>query len=317
MGRVEIRRATSDDLDLLMSLVERLESELPRPPYPGDPPDVDRAKVERMVGDGVALIAYEDGEAVAYVLVRYGDHGPTTAYVSDLWVDPAWRGRGIGHELLRRVGGEALARGSTHLVLDVDSRNRQAIAFCERLGFEESAKILHVGIERFLQEREPPAESIGALHAQSDDAAAVERVVAQYLPRLVRGASAQVERGHAWTTVRIEPFDREVLRKLGAELSYRFGVTVLLTLEEGAVVRYMIHDRGRMVDEYLSVPEYFGPLPPGDALALRANATVVSRLTGASPALVRAATPNADRPSDLPPADELYVRIAEVMGLQP
>ena len=53
-------------------------------------------------------------------------------------------------------------------------------------------------------------------------------------------------------------------------------------------MRFVIHDQGRMVDEYLSVPDYFGPLPPGDALALRANPTVVSRLTGAEPSRVRA-----------------------------
>ena len=300
-----------------MSLVQRLESELPRPPYAEYPPEVERARVERIVDGGVALIAYEDGEAVGYVLARYGDHGPTTVHVSDLWVDPAARRRGIGHELLRRVGSEALTRGSTHLVFEVDSRNRQAIAFSERLGLEEAVKILRVGIERFLEEPDRPAESIGALHVQNDDAPAVERAVAECLPRIVRGASSQVEPGRAWTTVRIAPFDRDVLRKLGTELSHRFGVTVLLTLEEGAVVRYVIHDRGRMVDEYLSVPEYFGPLPPGDASALRANPTIVSRLTGASPASVRAAAPNGHKPSDLPPADELYVQIAEVLGLEP
>ena len=309
---MNIRTARSEDLDLLMSLVERRESELPRPPYPQNPPDVGE-----IVGEGVALIADEDGEAVGYVLARYGDRGPTTVFVADLWVDPAARGRGVGRELLRRVGGEALARGSTHLLLAVDSRNRQAIAFSEHLGFEEGAKLLHLGLERLLRERERAAESIGALHVQSDDAPAVERRVAEYLPRLNRGASSQVDPGHAWTAVRIAPFDRDLLRKLGQELSHRFGVTLLLTLEEGAVVRFVIHDRGRMVDEYLSVPEYFGPLPPGDASALRANPTVVSRLTGASPALVRAAAPNGDRPGDLPPADELYVRLAEVLGLQP
>ena len=87
------------------------------------------------------------------------------------------------------------------------------------------------------------------------------------------------------------------------ELSYRFGVTVVLALEHGAVVRFVIHDRGRMVDEYLSVPEYFGPLPPGDALALRANPTVVSRLTGAEPSRVRAVARNAASPGELPPAE--------------
>jgi GNAT superfamily N-acetyltransferase len=300
-----------------MSLVERLESELPDLPYPEDPAEFERAKVERMVKDGVALIAEEDGNAVGYLLARYGDHGPTTVYVSDLWVDPALRKGGIGRELLRSASEAATMRGSTHVVLDVASTNRDAIAFYQHLGFEEAARILRVPVETLLRKPELPGESSGALHVQSDDAQAVERVVSDYLPRLMRDGSAAIERSRTWTAVRLEPFDRDVLRRLGAELSYRFGVTVLLTLEAGAVVRFVIHDRGRMVDEYLSVPEYFGALPPGDALALRANPTVVSRLTGALPARVRAVARTATGADELPPASELYVQIAELMGLQP
>jgi hypothetical protein len=33
-------------------------------------------------------------------------------------------------------------------------------------------------------------------------------------------------------------------------------------------VRYALFDRGGAVDEYASVPEYRGPLPPGDVVAL-------------------------------------------------
>ena len=93
------------------------------------------------------------------------------------------------------------------------------------------------------------------------------------------------------------------------------GVTVALTLEEGAVVRWIIHDHGRMVDEYVSVPEYFGALPPGDALALRANPTVVARVTGADASRVRATARTAERPADLPPPEELYAQLAELLGL--
>ena len=315
---MNIRDANPEDVDLLMALVERLESELPPLPYPEDPAEFERAKVERMVEEGVALIAEDDGNAVGYALARYGDHGPTTVYVSDLWVDATARGRGVGRELMRRVANEAAGRSSTYVVLDVDSQNRDALGFYERLGFEEGAKILRAPVDLLLAERdEAPRESTGALHVQSDDAHAVERVVTEYLPRILRGAGARVEGGRAWTVVRVDPFDRDALRKLGQELSYRFGVTVLLALEDGAVVRFVIHDRGRMVDEYLSVPEYFGPLPPGDALALRANPTVVSRLTGAEPGRVRAVARTAERPGDLPPAPELYTQIADVMGLEP
>jgi ribosomal protein S18 acetylase RimI-like enzyme len=312
---VTIRNATPEDVDLLMSLVERLESELPPLPYPEDPAEYERAKVERMVTDGVALLAEDDGRAVGYALGRYGEHGPTTVYVSDLWVDSGARRQGLGRQLLHGVSSAAAERGVTHVVLDVDAKNRDAIAFYERLGFEEGAKIFRIALEGLLHEEEPKPDSMGSLHVQTDDVQAVERVVNEFLPRFLRGASGRVDGGRTWTRVTVDPFDLETLRKLGTELSYRFGVTVALTLEEAVVVRWIIHDHGRMVDEYLSVPEYYGALPPGDALALRSNPTVVARVTGADAARVRAAARTAERVGDLPPPEELFAQLAELLGL--
>ena len=57
-----------------------------------------------------------------------------------------------------------------------------------------------------------------------------------------------------------------------------------ISVDDGVVVRYVLYERGSVVDEYQSLPEHFGPLPPGDVVALGANPTVVSRLTGAEPA---------------------------------
>ena len=313
---MSIRNATPEDVDLLMTLVERLELELPPLPYPEDPAEFERAKVERMVNEGVALIAEEDGNPVGYALARYGDHGPTTVYVSDLWVESAARGKGVGRELLRTVAETAGARDVSHLVLDVDAKNHEAITFYERLGFEEAAKIFRIGLGDLLRQPESKPESVGALHVQNDDVLAVERVVSEFLPRFLRGATAEVSRARGWSVVHVTPFDLDVLRKLGTELSYRFSVTVALTLEEGAVVRWIIHDHGRMVDEYLSVPEYYGALPPGDALALRANPTVVARLTGADAASVRAKAKTASRTADLPPGPELYAELAALLGLE-
>jgi hypothetical protein len=78
----------------------------------------------------------------------------------------------------------------------------------------------------------------------------------------------------------------------------------------------VLHERGSVVDEYQSVPNYYGPLPPGDAIALAANPTVVARLTGADRARVRAVARTASSPDELPPAPELLAQIAELMGLQ-
>ena len=92
-------------------------------------------------------------------------------------------------------------------------------------------------------------------------------------------------------------------------------MTIALALE-GEVVRFRIYERGRMVDEYLSVPTWYGELPKGDELALAANPTLVSRLTGASRDDVRRVARTAATPAELPPAAELYEQIARLMGLE-
>ena len=120
-------------------------------------------------------------------------------------------------------------------------------------------------------------------------------------------------------SVRSAPTDGDPakLQALAKELSYTAGgVTVALGVESGAVVRYTLFDRGSMVDEYASVPEYHGELPPGDVVALSANPTVVARLTGADPRRVRDVARTAALPSELPPAQELYEAIAEVLGVE-
>jgi hypothetical protein len=123
-----------------------------------------------------------------------------------------------------------------------------------------------------------------------------------------------------WVRVRSDATDAEPerLKALAKELSYTTGGVVLsLGVDRGVVVRYDLFDKGADVDEYLSVPEYFGPLPPGDTYALGANATVVGRLTGADPRRVREVARTAASPGELPPAQELYEQIATVMGVQP
>jgi hypothetical protein len=71
-----------------------------------------------------------------------------------------------------------------------------------------------------------------------------------------------------------------------------------------------------MVDEYLSIPTWYGELSKGDELALAANPTLVARLTGADRDEVRRVAKTALTPAELPPAQELYAAIAALMGLE-
>jgi hypothetical protein len=108
-----------------------------------------------------------------------------------------------------------------------------------------------------------------------------------------------------------------MLRRLARELCDRMGaVTLLLGVEREELVRMILLERGRIVDEYLSVPEFYGPLPPGDVVGLAANPTVVARLTGADPETVRRVARTASSPADLPPARDLLAELATAMRIE-
>jgi hypothetical protein len=222
-------------------------------------------------------------------------------------------------DLLRRLVGDARARGEDAVVVEAAPDVADA---WRRAGFAERARILEAPAAvleaRLAEERKP---SFGSIHVQTDDVDAVVRAVRQFVPRMPGSShgSAVSQPRNGWVTVYDELADREpeMLRRLARELSDRMGAVVLLLgVEEDQVVRFVVLERGRVMDEYLSVPEYHGELPPGDVIALSANPTVLARLTGAKPAEVRRVIRTAKRPEDLPPTRELVTEVAAVLGLE-
>jgi ribosomal protein S18 acetylase RimI-like enzyme len=319
---VTIRAATDADRDLLHELWQEFERELDHEPYLRETWEEAWEDLSVTVREGVALIAEEDGRALGFVFCVLGDRGRQTAHVTDIYVRPEVRGRGIGRALLVELVEPARAAGLGHVSLEVLLRNADARRLYERLGFAPVDTFmvapLDVFADRLATEERP--SSLGSLHVQTDDEAGVERAVTKFMPRVGRTEWTEVARTRdGWVTVTDDlcDHDRSAQRRLGAELSERMGVPVIaLALEEEAVVRFLLFDRGRMVDEYLSVPSYYGLLNKADELSLAANATLVARLTGADPARVRAVARTASSPSDLPPARELIGQIADVMNLE-
>jgi hypothetical protein len=206
----------------------------------------------------------------------------------------------------------------TNISLDVLIANEDAVAVWRRLGFVEHARFLSTPLDALAArlEHSPAGESRAVTHVQSDDGVSVERAVGHFIPKL---ESPAVTTHDSWIRI-ADPLldrDREAHGRFARELSERLGaVTVALALE-GEVVRFRLFERGRMVDEYLSVPTYYGPLPKGDELALAANPTLVARLTGADRDDVKRIARSADTPAELPPPQELYEQIARLMGLEP
>jgi hypothetical protein len=221
--------------------------------------------------------------------------------------------------LLRACAEVAREQGAETLSLEVLLANEVGRAAWQQLGFKD----VWVGMAQplatldvRLAQAEDPGDWRATTHVQSDDEVSVERAVGQFLPRLV---AAEVRSNESWMRV-VDPVldrDRDAHGRFAKELSERLGaVTVALALE-GEVVRFRLYERGRMVDEYLSVPTYYGALPKGDELALAANPTLVSRLTGAERDDVKRVARNASSPAELPSAPELYEQIARLMGLEP
>jgi hypothetical protein len=220
-----------------------------------------------------------------------------------------------GDAFLAEDGGDVL--GSARLapgggvVLELgEPREGVALALLRAIAAERS----EAGDEQEL------TASHGSVHVQTDDQNAVVQAVSRLVPRVFRSRATVVSAPrNGWVAVYDEIADRDPrqLGRLGRELSNATGLVVFtIGVEEGRAVHYIAFERGRTLDEYLSVPDFRGPLPPGDAIALRANPTVVARLTGAHPASIRSAARTGASPDELLPADELLHEVALALGLE-
>jgi len=305
-----IRPATAEDLPLVRRLWEAFEAEVPDEPWREDDLVEDLAWLEKAVQEEVVLLADDAGLAVAR---RKGER---LGFLELVYVKPEARRRGLAAELVRETVKRLREAGAEVLELEVLASNTEARAIYERWGLKPIELTLGAPLAD-LEQRLAPADgpTFGFVHVQTDDAEKVRRDAVKVLR-----TEPEVDVGTGWVRVRSDATDEDPdrLKALAKELSYTTGGVVLsLGVQRGAVVRYDLFDRGSDVDEYLSVPEYYGELPPGDAYALGANATVVARLTGADPRRVREIARTAASPADLPPAKELYEQIAAVMKVQP
>jgi ribosomal protein S18 acetylase RimI-like enzyme len=305
-----IRPATADDLPLVRELWQAFNEEIPDEPWREDDLAEDLAWLEYAIRDEIVLLAGEDGLAVAQ---RKGER---LGFLDVVYVRPEARRSGLAAQLVREVAAQMRERGVEMLELEVLASNAEARAIYDRWGFKPVELRLGAPLAQ-LEQRLAPADgpTFGFVHVQTDDVEKVKRDAAKVLR-----FEPDVEVEGNWVRVRSDATDAEPerLKALAKELSYTTGGVVLsLGVDRGVVVRYDLFDKGADVDEYLSVPEYFGPLPPGDTYALGANATVVGRLTGADPRRVREVARTAASPGELPPAQELYEQIATVMGVQP
>lgn len=138
-----VREATTGDVAAVAAAVEALLVELGgRCPERAILETEARALLEDPAG-GSVLIAEADGKVVGVLSASWqrAIHVPGVyATIQDLWVDEAWRSRGVGAELVEAVASQARARGVGRLEVGLPRESFAAIAstesFYRRNGFE-------------------------------------------------------------------------------------------------------------------------------------------------------------------------------------
>ena len=151
-----VREAGAADVEAVASAVESLLAELGgRRPERSELETEVRALLDDPEG-GSVLIAEADGKIVGLLSASWqrAIHVPGIyATIQDLWVDEAWRSRGVGAELVEAIASQARGRGVNRLEVGLPRETFAAIAstesFYRRNGFE------HLGprMRRLLDDR--------------------------------------------------------------------------------------------------------------------------------------------------------------------
>ncbi len=141
---VAIRRADPSDLEELLPLVAAFQRE---ESYDADEPSLRRTLGELLIDPraGCAIVARERDRAIGYAVLCLGfsiELRGRDAFVDELYVVPALRGRGLGRALLRALVAEARAEGVRKLHLEVEQRNESARRLYVAEGFEATGREL-------------------------------------------------------------------------------------------------------------------------------------------------------------------------------
>jgi DNA-binding MarR family transcriptional regulator len=105
--------------------------------FPGgfDPGDAGYAGAP--AGRGAFVVATSDGQPVACggVVPLDASYGDRVAEIKRMWVDPDWRGAGLGSRLLRHLEQRARDLGHRRVLLDTNATLVEAVAMYERAGY--------------------------------------------------------------------------------------------------------------------------------------------------------------------------------------
>ncbi len=129
---VTLRPVVADDVDRLAAILQTPEVARWWPRY-----DAERVRRELLETRDIAVFAVEaEGEVIG--CVQYNEEpAPDYRHASiDVFLDPAWHGRGLGTDTVRTLAKHLVHdRGHHRLAIDPAASNAQAISTYRRVGF--------------------------------------------------------------------------------------------------------------------------------------------------------------------------------------
>ena len=139
-----ITLATEEDLDRVLSLMERFHDERGIASDDG----LRRRAVEPLLSGsphGAIWLMGPTRAPLGYVLVTFGwsvAYGGTEGWVDEVFIRPSVRRRGIGTEVLHAIAVSLTGAGVRALHTRLASENTDAQRFCARVGFEPRGGLL-------------------------------------------------------------------------------------------------------------------------------------------------------------------------------
>ncbi|MCL4691629.1 MAG: GNAT family N-acetyltransferase [Candidatus Hydrogenedentes bacterium] len=138
------REARNEDIPALLQLMRLFYAE---DNYPFSETGASRALAEFLENPayGVLLVAVVDDSIAGYVAVTFGfsfEYGGRDAFIDEIYVDAALRGRGYGEAQLQRAIAVCKSRGVQAVHLEVEPRKERTAQFYRRHGFSDHNRIL-------------------------------------------------------------------------------------------------------------------------------------------------------------------------------
>lgn len=141
---VSFRLAKSDDLGLLLKLTQEYYA-LDRHPY--DEKKI-RLAIEGLASDserGAVWLIEAQGATIGYLVLSLSyslEYGGIDAFLDEIYLREAFRGKGIGKRAIAFLEAECANRKVKALHLEVERKNRNAQKFYRNLGFLDNDRQL-------------------------------------------------------------------------------------------------------------------------------------------------------------------------------